>query len=70
MYCYVALSFIAGETNSHVLKFLLKLFTFPRTLNNNINVSDSIFLSGQCHRPKNDIFFSLSGISQEFMGQI
>lgn len=36
MYCYVALSFIAGETNSHVLKFLLKLFTLPRMLNKNI----------------------------------
>lgn len=36
IYCYVALSFIAGETNFHVLKFLLKSFTFSRTLNNNI----------------------------------
>lgn len=36
IYCYVALSFIAGETNFHVLKFLLKSFTFSRMLNNNI----------------------------------
>lgn len=70
MYCYAALSFIAGEINSHVLKFLLKLFTFFRMLNNNIKVSDSVFLSGKCHRPKHNTFFSLSGVSQDFTGQI
>lgn len=64
MYCYVALSFIAGETNSHVLKFLLKLFTLPRMLNKNITFQIIFYFQVSATALNKTLFFTLGGLSR------
>lgn len=70
MYCYVALSFIAGETNSHVLKFLLKLFTLPRMLNKNITFQIIFYFQVSATALNKTLFFTLGGLSRFYGSDI
>lgn len=70
MYCYVALSFIAGEANSHVLKFILKFFTFPRMLNKNITFQIIFFFHVSVIGLNTTLVFSLGGLSRFYGSDI
>lgn len=70
MYCSVALSFIAWETNSCILKFLLKLFTFCRMLNNNITFQIIFFFQVSAIGLNITLVFSLGGLSRFYGSDI
>lgn len=58
------------ENNSDVLKFLLKLFTFPRTLNNNITFQIIFLFQVSAIGLKTTLVFSLGDLSRFYGSDI